>query len=182
MPILEPRFTKEGFSRRGHEIYKRQMRPHVQSTCFIHAGTKPPECDQRIPAFPIPTSAGESEDSLPSADDALPVASAVEPREARSAPRGSSPPAARIPTRCAAVPIQKFTRTIQDPEHLSFVQGGGHGGSHPHMVNEFLTALSKNRDPWPIAVQSANWTCVGICAHQSALKGGEIVKLPEFTL
>jgi predicted dehydrogenase len=79
-------------------------------------------------------------------------------------------------------PIQKFTRTIQDPEHRSFVQGGGHGGSHPHMVNEFLTALSKNRDPWPNAVQSANWTCVGICAHQSALKGGEIVKLPEFTL
>jgi len=78
--------------------------------------------------------------------------------------------------------IQQFTRTIQDPEHLSFVQGGGHGGSHPHMVNEFLTALSKNRDPWPNAVQSANWTCVGICAHQSALKGGEIVRLPEFTL
>jgi predicted dehydrogenase len=79
-------------------------------------------------------------------------------------------------------PIQQFTKSIQDPEHLSFVQGGGHGGSHPHMVNEMLTALSKNRDPWPNAVQSANWTCVGICAHQSALKGGEIVKLPEFTL
>jgi predicted dehydrogenase len=78
--------------------------------------------------------------------------------------------------------IQQFTRTIQDPEHLSFVQGGGHGGSHPHMVNEFLNALAQNRDPWPNAVQSANWTCVGICAHQSALKGGEIVKLPEFTL
>jgi hypothetical protein len=31
-------------------------------------------------------------------------------------------------------------------------------------------------------VISANWTCVGICAHQSAVKGGEIVRLPEFTL
>jgi hypothetical protein len=31
-------------------------------------------------------------------------------------------------------------------------------------------------------VQSANWTCVGICAHQSALMGGEIVRLPAFTL
>ena len=79
-------------------------------------------------------------------------------------------------------PIRQFTRSIQDAEHLSFIQGGGHGGSHPHLVNEFLRALVDNRDPWPNAVQSANWTCVGICAHDSALKGGAIVKLPEFTL
>ncbi len=79
-------------------------------------------------------------------------------------------------------PIRKFTRSIQDADHLSFIQGGGHGGSHPHMVNEFLTALNEDRDPWPNAVQSANWTCVGICAHQSAQKGGEIVKLPEWSI
>lgn len=79
-------------------------------------------------------------------------------------------------------PIRQFTRSIQDAEHLSFIQGGGHGGSHPHLVNEFLRSLVDNRDPWPNAVQSANWTCVGICAHESATKGGMIVKLPEFTL
>ncbi len=78
--------------------------------------------------------------------------------------------------------IRKFTRSIHDAEHLSFVQGGGHGGSHPHLVNEFVSALVDNRDPWPNAVQSANWTCVGICAHQSALAGGKIVQLPAFTL
>ena len=50
------------------------------------------------------------------------------------------------------------------------------------MVNEFVSALVDDRDPWPNAVQSANWTCVGICAHESAQKGGEIVPLPEFTL
>ena len=79
-------------------------------------------------------------------------------------------------------PIRKFTRSIQDADHLSFIQGGGHGGSHPHLVNEMVTALVQNRDPWPNAVQSANWTCVGICAHESAQKGGEIVRLPAFTL
>jgi predicted dehydrogenase len=79
-------------------------------------------------------------------------------------------------------PIRKFTQSIEDAEHLSFVQGGGHGGSHPHLVNEFVSALVEDRDPWPNAVQSANWTCVGICAHESATKGGEIVRLPEFTL
>lgn len=78
--------------------------------------------------------------------------------------------------------IQQFTKAIHDASHLSFVQGGGHGGSHPHLVNEFLQALAADRDPWPNAVQSANWTCTGICAHESALKGGEIVRLPEFTL
>ncbi|MBN2475717.1 MAG: Gfo/Idh/MocA family oxidoreductase [Pirellulales bacterium] len=79
-------------------------------------------------------------------------------------------------------PIRPFTATIQDAEHLSFIQGGGHGGSHPHLVNEFVSALLGDRDPWPNAVTSANWTCVGICAHESTTKGGEIVRLPDFTL
>ncbi len=81
-------------------------------------------------------------------------------------------------------PIRRFTQpAIQDAEHLSFIQGGGHGGSHPHLVNEFVTRPGRRtatRGPTPC--QSANWTCVGICAHQSAEKGGEIVKLPAFTL
>ena len=79
-------------------------------------------------------------------------------------------------------PIRKFTQSIEDANHLSFVQGGGHGGSHPHMVHEMVSALLEDRDPWPNAVQAANWTCVGICAHESATQGGAIVKLPDFTL
>lgn len=78
--------------------------------------------------------------------------------------------------------IRPFTGTIQDAKHRSFIQGAGHGGSHPHLVHEFLSALVQNRDPWPNATISANWTCVGICAHQSAQRGGEIVRLPAFTL
>jgi predicted dehydrogenase len=66
--------------------------------------------------------------------------------------------------------------------HLSFTQGAGHGGSHPHLVHEFVSSLVDDREPFPNAKQSANWTCVGLCAHESALKGGAIVKLPEFTL
>lgn len=80
--------------------------------------------------------------------------------------------------------IQKFTQPqeIHDSEHLSFVQGGGHGGSHPHLAHEMISSILEDRDPWPNAVTSANWTCVGICAHESALKGGERVDLPAFTL
>lgn len=83
-------------------------------------------------------------------------------------------------------PIRRFTtRGVYDlakKTHLSFTQGAGHGGSHPHLVHEFVMALVENRPPFPNARQAANWTCVGLCAHESALKGGAIVKLPPFTL
>jgi predicted dehydrogenase len=78
--------------------------------------------------------------------------------------------------------IRPFTRSIVDADHLSFLQGSGHGGSHPHLVNEFVRALVDDRDPWPNAATSANWTCVGILGHESAKAGGEIRRLPEFTL
>jgi hypothetical protein len=65
---------------------------------------------------------------------------------------------------------------------LSFTQGAGHGGSHPHLVHAFIDALIKDNQPYPNAVESANITCVGILAHESALKGGEIMRLPDFTL
>ncbi len=81
--------------------------------------------------------------------------------------------------------IQAFTTggvyDSDDNQHLSFTQGAGHGGSHPHLVHEFVGSLRNNRQPYPNAIQSANITCVGILAHESALKGGEIIQLPAFT-
>jgi len=81
--------------------------------------------------------------------------------------------------------IQRFTtKGVYDSEehqHLSFTQGAGHGGSHPHLVHEFLSALVEQREPYPNAAQSANITCVGILAHESAKAGGRIFYLPEFT-
>ena len=79
-------------------------------------------------------------------------------------------------------PIRAFTQpaAIQDADHLSFLQGGGHGGSHPHLVNAFLMACLGTKPPMPDAETSANWTMVGICAHQSALKNGEKMMIPQF--
>jgi len=102
-------------------------------------------------------------------------------------------PEPKIPQKVAAPdyarrlpkPIRRFTtKGIYDlakTTHLSFTQGAGHGGSHPHLVHEFVTALAEDREPFPNARQSANWTCVGLCAHESALAGGKIVRLPAFT-
>ncbi len=82
--------------------------------------------------------------------------------------------------------IQPFTTggvyDEDDNQHLSFTQGAGHGGSHPHLVHEFVSALVDNKQPFPNARQSANITCVGILAHESAMRGGEIINLPDFTL
>jgi predicted dehydrogenase len=79
-------------------------------------------------------------------------------------------------------PIRRFTQpaAIQDADHLSFLQGGGHGGSHPHLVHAFLSAVKGERPALPDAATSANWTMVGLCAHESALKGGEKIVIPTF--
>lgn len=79
-------------------------------------------------------------------------------------------------------PVHKFTTpaAIQDADHLSFLQGGGHGGSHPHLAHNFLAAVLGEKPAFPDAPTSANWTLVGICAHESALKGGEQVAIPSY--
>lgn len=64
-------------------------------------------------------------------------------------------------------------------EHLSFTQGGGHGGSHPHLVHEFVRALVEGRAPSVDARTGANWTSVGLSAHESAMAGGTRVEIPR---
>ena len=79
-------------------------------------------------------------------------------------------------------PIRRFTQpaAIQDADHLSFLQGGGHGGSHPHLVHNFLRACLGAQPAMPDVETSVNWTMVGICAHQSALRNGEKIAIPTF--
>jgi hypothetical protein len=49
------------------------------------------------------------------------------------------------------------------------------------LAHHFLQAIVHASESYPNARQSANITCVGILAHESALAGGEIKRLPEFT-
>lgn len=79
--------------------------------------------------------------------------------------------------------IAKFTKSFvysNKNAHLSFKQGGGHHGSHPHMVNEFISSIIEKRSPYINAVTAANWTAPGICAHQSAMQGGKEITIPIF--
>jgi predicted dehydrogenase len=78
--------------------------------------------------------------------------------------------------------IKHFTKRekIDDQNHVSFLQGAGHGGSHPHLVQEFVAAIVEGRDSAVDAAIAANYTCAGICAHKSAMNGGERVFIPNF--
>ena len=71
---------------------------------------------------------------------------------------------------------------IIDDEHVSFIQGSGHGGSHPHLVQEFILAILENRKASVNAKVAANWTIAGLLAHESAMQGGSVLNMPEFTL
>ena len=78
--------------------------------------------------------------------------------------------------------IAGFTKKegIEDQNHVSFIQGAGHGGSHPHLVHEFVSAIHESRDSAIDAVASAYYTGAGVCAHQSALEGGARILIPTF--
>jgi predicted dehydrogenase len=94
---------------------------------------------------------------------------------------------AAIPDRQDLLPpeIARFTmRGVYDETnpHLSFLQGGGHEGSHPHLVHEFITSILEERPPWPDAATTAAWTAPGICGHISAMQGGARVEVPDYGL
>lgn len=60
------------------------------------------------------------------------------------------------------------------------VEAGGHGGSHGYLMNEFVTAIIENRTPLVNIAWALNMTVAGIVAHQSALKNGELLKIPAY--
>lgn len=62
----------------------------------------------------------------------------------------------------------------------SSVRRAEHGGSHPHLVHEFVSAVVEDRPASVDARTAAAWTAPGICAHDSALAGGARVDVPEF--
>jgi predicted dehydrogenase len=60
------------------------------------------------------------------------------------------------------------------------VQPGGHGGSHGHLTEEFVTAILQNRRPLVDVSAALNLTVAGIVAHKSAERDGELMKIPQY--
>ena len=55
----------------------------------------------------------------------------------------------------------------------------GHEGSHHFLVDDFVTAVDTGTLPPVNAWEAARYTLPGIVAHESALRGGERLPVPD---
>ena len=55
----------------------------------------------------------------------------------------------------------------------------GHCGSHQFLVDDFVTACCKGHTPPNSVWDAARYAIPGIVAHQSAVRGGELLKVPD---
>lgn len=62
------------------------------------------------------------------------------------------------------------------------VGGGGHGGSHGQLTNNFIESVLLDQQPIVPVGDALNMTLAGVVAHKSALKGGEWMKIPQYEL
>lgn len=79
-------------------------------------------------------------------------------------------------------PLRVFVRPadiqlpgMPEPVHV----GAHHGGSHPFLVDEFISSIVEERAPFIDQHRAAAWTAPGICAHQSALEDGRWIDVPD---
>ncbi len=72
----------------------------------------------------------------------------------------------------------KWWATEMLPEPLR--HDSGHHGSHTFITHEFVTACIHNRKPTVNIYEALAYTVPGIIAHESALRGGEQLTIPQF--
>ncbi|HTL29896.1 MAG TPA: Gfo/Idh/MocA family oxidoreductase [Tepidisphaeraceae bacterium] len=72
--------------------------------------------------------------------------------------------------------------SLQRPPLPPTLQPGGHGGSHGYLTDEFVMSILQDRKPLVDIAAALNMTVGGIVAHQSALKDGELMKIPQYAL
>jgi predicted dehydrogenase len=72
------------------------------------------------------------------------------------------------------------TLDLTKPPLPPTVAPGGHGGSHGHLTEEFVRSILLGRKPLVDVAWALNLTVSGIVAHQSALKDGELLKIPQY--
>jgi len=73
----------------------------------------------------------------------------------------------------------QWWKTDMLPEPLR--HNSGHHGSHTFLTHEFIDALTHDRRPTVDVYEALAYTVPGIIAHESALRGGELLKIPQFT-
>lgn len=57
---------------------------------------------------------------------------------------------------------------------------GGHGGSHPYLVHELVSAVLERRRTAINVWEAVRYMAMGVTAHQRALKDGETLTVPDW--
>jgi hypothetical protein len=80
---------------------------------------------------------------------------------------------------------------MRDPLPVEVIEGylrseagegfyGGHGGSHAYLVHEFIDSIANARPPAINAWEAVRYMAAGVVAHQSALRDGEVLSVPDW--
>jgi predicted dehydrogenase len=121
----------------------------------------------------------------PSVEGGEPVTYAAGPQDGSRRGRPIDRVAQHSPDRADLLPeqLRPYTRPG------TWAPGGGldpvevfawHGGSHPHLVHEFVSSVHEGRGSSIDALAAARITAPGIVAHQSALLGGTTLEIPAY--
>ena len=76
--------------------------------------------------------------------------------------------------------LEKKLPNLERPPLPANVDPGHHGGSSGHLMHEFVKTILEDRKPMVDIRLALNMTVCGIIAHQSALKDGRRMKIPQF--
>ena len=99
-----------------------------------------------------------------------------------------------IPAAIRESGVEKKTIVLFTSDNGPWERFGNHAGKTPfrehkgttfdggHLTHEFIDAILRDRMPWVDVAQALNMTVAGIVAHQSALKNGELLKIPQSAL
>jgi predicted dehydrogenase len=79
------------------------------------------------------------------------------------------------------VSIEAFAQ----PDHFEKLPGPmrvktSHGNSHTFLTHEFIRSIVEDRQPTVNVYEAIAYTLPGIVAHQSALRGGEVMKIKDY--
>lgn len=83
-------------------------------------------------------------------------------------------------TQIDAIAEKAKTANLKKPPLPPGMEAGGHGGSHGYLGCEFVDSILEKRKPLVDVACALNTTVSGIVAHRSALKDGELMKIPQY--
>ena len=66
------------------------------------------------------------------------------------------------------------------PDELLRFLFGGHHGSHPYLVHDFVSAITEDKIPRVNVWEAVRHCAPGLVAIESAKRGGELMKVPDF--